>query len=837
MTAIPSPREFTAMIILRQRFLTFLLAFLTAGPCSAFAAAPPLARIDRHGDPLPPDALVRLGTVRFRTVGGFDGPSHMLPDGKTRLVGWKNLILAADIETGQRKESWSLPPGDRVGGFSPDGRLALLYWEDGDGMRLYDFRHRKKAQTFPWKREQNVSQIDVRFSPAGRIVATTINVGGSLGTTHVWDVATGKQLWQEGKREQYPGSFSVLGFSESGKSLVLLRHRDNLVSVRDVKTGHEQSSFLTIPVNDLRQWLLAPDGKTVAFGTSGNSVRFWDVATGTELPALGGHTGQASGVAFRRDGRMIATADTDSLVLVRDWPSGKLRQRIELPRGRTVSTMSFSADGKRLGIVLWVDHMERFYNLATGRELPGISEAHATPIQDVVVSRDGRVVSIGREMLRVCEGSTGRQLRQFIHGPEATHTWIAVHPEGKLVASGGDNEGKVRIFDLSTGRLDSTIEVGNAIRKVQFVGRDRLLIGGDLSPVVGRVPRRFLSLRDVTTGREIRSLEPSAYGGSALSVDGELLAGVIESRLCVRNVAGGRFRRDFDVKRPSSLALAPTNRALVSMEGKKLIIWELATGKPRWQVEIDSRKFCFSPDGRWLGLAIRAEKEIELWDALRGRKVHTFSGHDRLVTALSFGPDGRTLVSGSWDTTLLVWDVTGVLAKQLACKRLGPMALTRAWEDLGSLDAGRGAQAIATLVETPGQSIRWMRDHLLPAKSPDSKRIERLLGQLDSDTFAEREQASRELGQLGPDVEEALRRYLEGKRSVEARRRAQRLVQELEGPLSGPELLRQVRALEALEQLGDKQAVALLHTLTTGGRDAWLTREAKASLRRLRERP
>ena len=37
-------------------------------------------------------------------------------------------------------------------------------------------------------------------------------------------------------------------------------------------------------------------------------------------------------------------------------------------------------------------------------------------------------------------------------------------------------------------------------------------------------------------------------------------------------------------------------------------------------------------------------------------KAEKQSAHNRVVSSVAFSPDGKTIVSGSWDKTLKVWD-------------------------------------------------------------------------------------------------------------------------------------------------------------------------------------
>src|SRR6185503_10155197 len=72
-----------------------------------------------------------------------------------------------------------------------------------------------------------------------------------------------------------------------------------------------------------------------------------------------------------------------------------------------------------------------------------------------------------------------------------------------------------------------------------------------------------------------------------------------------------------------------------------------------------------SPDGKWLtagGWLGRVTQKpccgkIRLFDFASGRLVALLDGHENIVLALAFSPDGQRLISGSQDKTAIIWDV------------------------------------------------------------------------------------------------------------------------------------------------------------------------------------
>ena len=190
---------------------------------------------------------------------------------------------------------------------------------------------------------------------------------------------------------------------------------------------------------------------------------------------------------------------------------------------------------------------------------------------------------------------------------------------------------------------------------------------------------------------------------------------------------------------------------------------------------------------------------------------------------------------GDADATLLVWDMASeTWPARPAARSAKPEEIKRYWDDL-SADAATAFRAVHSMAESPVEALPFLRASLKPARGLDQKALEERIAKLDDKQYAVREAASKELVQMRDEIDPILKRWLEKSTSAESRRRIKDVLSR-PVPIPACQALRDLRALDILERIGNAEAQALLKEIATGAPEARLTRDAKASLERLQRR-
>jgi hypothetical protein len=164
-----------------------------------------------------------------------------------------------------------------------------------------------------------------------------------------------------------------------------------------------------------------------------------------------------------------------------------------------------------------------------------------------------------------------------------------------------------------------------------------------------------------------------------------------------------------------------------------------------------------------------------------------------------------------------------------------PPQFENLWSELGSADQAKARQAALALVAQRATTVSFLEERLRPVAVPDAGRLARLINDLDSNRYRDRQKAAQEIESLGDLAEPLLIQTLANRPTLEVRRRIEQiLAANKTSRLHPPEgRRRQARAIEVLEQIGNAEARKLLSSLAKGAPHAALTRDARGALDRL----
>jgi WD40 repeat protein len=845
------------------RLQPLLLLFLAAPIASASPPAAKPERLDVYGDPLPDGALARLGTIRFRE--GFAIKATALsPDGKALAVASQDdVVRLLDAGTGkelrQLKSSYAggvfqflaFVGGGRVlAGVSEDGRGAprrrVQFWDAAMGKAVSELTH------------TGVDINSYSFSADGTYLAgADEGAGGVKRLAHVWDAVTGKKVAQVEVLQQFEIRTALSG---DGKVLATFGaaragEANQTVQFWDVATGKELRRLRDEECHPrIFAVAFAPDGKTVATASVESPLVVWDMATGRELRRFSGRRGVGASLAFSPDGKLLAARSYYGVVQVWDAAGGKRRALYEGPPG---TQAAFTGDGRLLA---WSnsEHSIQMRDVLAEKSLTP-PRGHDASVTALRFTADGKgVVSVAADYV-VCswDAATGKETRRVSLAEPRSHPYgdydpmkaAVLSPDGKHVLC-GDSYGW-RLFELDKAR-----EVC-ALGPTELRGRDgsaafwpdaRLVATGRAVSVQATVIR----IHDVDKGQQMRRLQgpPSQVQCLAVAPDGKALAagtnnqsGALTNEVRVWDVETGKPR--WQLVRPHwqrALAFSPDGKVLAGDETDGAVtLWDAATGRELRRLEPPSREvtslLAFSPDGRLLVAAGHQHGPpvtVRVWEVTTGTARQEFTAHQGFVGALDFAPDGKTLATGAADTSVLLWDLTGQVG-EAAKGRPSAEELDKLWAALDSRDARPAFQAMRRLLTAPDDAVALVQKNLkpIPGKGVSAETIAQLIQGLESDSFDEREKATRELEGLGTRAEAGLRKALEAGPSAERKRRIEGVLEKLQVKALAPELVRPLRAVEVLERLGTPEARKVLEALAKGQAEAPLTQAAKGALHRL----
>ncbi|QEH31821.1 Serine/threonine-protein kinase PrkC [Aquisphaera giovannonii] len=569
-----------------------------------------------------------------------------------RTFPWFNLSRACNGQPAMMAASGeSGPRAINHVSLSPRGDAIVTAGADG----LVRFQDAATGRPLRTLRGHDYGVNDVCFSPDGKAVATA----GDDGTVRLWRLDRDAPPVTIGRHDRRPGESWVNGvaFTPDGRRLIS-GARDGIVSSWEVATGRRLASFgdgktMVLGVD------LSPDGETLAVA-AGAKVLLLEAATLRVVKALEGHLSGIQGVAFSHDGRRVASAGTDRLVIVWDVVRGKA---VATCRGHAsgVQCAAFSPDDLTLASS-GDDGIARLWDPNTGHVLREF-RGEMTRLWCVAFTPDGRTLLAGGDDGRVrrWDVAVAQDRRAIVLPRFAITTLVVPAGTGRLYAGGlayGPTRGRAAIlcWDLESGDLLEERHIEAAPRAYGVCLSDDARTFS--LPETGGV----IALGDVATGRVTRrstdagppghSLGTQAmFGGLVATIDfgGDPLAKTI-----LWDPSDGRiFRLPRDCR---VLARVPGGEDFLVTAGPDLLRGDPALGHFTRVADGSPTLAKYSHDGR-LVVDVHHDVTLRLADAATFERRSSFLGHVDEVKDLDFSPDDRVLASADDGGTVILWDV------------------------------------------------------------------------------------------------------------------------------------------------------------------------------------
>jgi Planctomycete cytochrome C/WD domain, G-beta repeat len=277
----------------------------------------------------------------------------------------------------------------------------------------------------------------LKFSRNGSLLLAGGGKGARSGRVVVWNVTTGERVFEVGDETDAVLAADI----SSDQTQIALGGPSRVIRVYSTRDGKLQRE-----IRKHTDWVTAlefsPDAVLLASGDRSGGLYVWEAFTGREYLTLRNHTASITALSWRIDSNVLASSSEDTTI--------------------------------------------RLWEMENGGNIKGWG-AHGGGASSVQFSKDGRLISCGRDRVAKLWKPDGALQRQFEALPDLALHVAFSHDENRVIV--GDWSGSVRVWRSADGKALGTLSSNppTLAERMEFVARQLAAEKADQAKLIAAV--------------------------------------------------------------------------------------------------------------------------------------------------------------------------------------------------------------------------------------------------------------------------------------------------------------------------------------------------------------
>ncbi len=393
-------------------------------------------------------------------------------------------------------------------------------------------------------------------------------------------------------------------------------------------------------------------GRGIAI-SGGDQTAIWNIESGVVEKTVPG----GGNLFFLKDDSFVIHGPVISdfvygEIFLRDTATGAEKWKIS-----HCTCMAVSPDGTIVATGTYQDI--EIWSALDGTQLQVIGGAHEGMVEAIVFSRDGKFFATGGVHTGGTKDVHVWTVDDFtrvnsLHVDDSRVDALTFFPDGSALIIGSNS---LFVWNLTTKEVEKHNVSGSSSASIQSIAISpdgtQLLAGRQDGTIRVWETKTWTQQFEYKAGQSHDWVKAVAF-----SPDGKLIAGGgLSARVALIETEGGVVRNPMNGHIGTVLGLEIMGNTLFSVatDGSARF-WFMDSGKEFKRIEGRKSSLALFTQGNTLAIGSRSG-DIEIYDLRTMESAAVLSGHTDTVNSMAWSADGSTLISGSWDKTIKIWNM------------------------------------------------------------------------------------------------------------------------------------------------------------------------------------